>query len=219
MRSTLAGIGAAMAMLGIAVAPPASADVIRAPKAVTVVVSSSMTSLDFGQVVTTAPGAYVAAWNAAGPMVWARASARGVARLRGVAPSSALTPGTSRWEIEDGTDNPVLGIPVTVLRQTWVSPPVLTQYTPVGLLVSGSSWHYDIRTGRYAGDRLSPVYVQVFGARGWSTVRTAITGISGGFTVLIPATAGVMTVRLVRPAGVAGGVTGGTGAMRSVGIS
>lgn len=209
-----------LAMTALTVVAPATqakADVIQVPRSATVVVSGPSTIVDLGTVRTTKSSTVVVAWNALGPVLVRRASSSGTTRLRERVSSAWLVPGTSRWEVEDDTDSRVLGLSVSVLRRSRVAAPKLVR-SGSSVLVSGTSTHYDIKTGGYTGDSLSPVLIQVYRAKTWRTVKTATTTTKGAFSARIPAMRGVMTVRIVRPVGYVGGVTGGTGPSRFIRI-
>jgi hypothetical protein len=209
---------AVTALTVVAPATQAKADVVQVPRSATVVVSGPSTIVDLGTVRTTRSSTVIVAWNALGPVLVRRASSSGTTRLRERVSSAWLTPGTSRWEVEDDTDSRVLGLSVSVLRRSKVVAPTLIRSGPRTVLVSGVSKHYDIKTGGYTGDSLSPVLIQVYKAKTWRTVKTATTTTKGIFATRIPVTRGVTTVRIVRPVGYVGGVTGGTSPSRFIRI-
>lgn len=222
LASTLAFLAAAAVVLGIAPggAPAAQAAVIPVTRPI-VVTASGPTARVAVDVVSTAPmfrsGGHGVIVRAGGATLYgtAASSAPGpqLVRVSGVVSSAVLTPGTTTATVTDIGDYRSTTVPITVLRQSRVA---IDQVTPLpgGVLVTGRAMHYDLPTGVYRGDLVSPVQVQQWVAGGrWMTVQTVTTvGSDGSVAALVPG-AGRMVVRLVRPAGAT--VTGGASGWRA----
>lgn len=212
LRLALAAVAAVGALLvgGTAVAPQASAQIV-------VTTSTPYTVARPLEVVVAGPTARIVAplWSTQpGPMVaaagmqtrslgyietivWGRG--RG-AELDWTLPSTLLTPGPGVVELADlHGEDPVTRLPIAVRRQSRVSATAIP--LPGGVVVSGRATHYDIGTGRYAGDQKSPVLVQrLVGAR-WVTVATAMTSPDGTFLAAVRSAPGKASLRGVRPVG------------------
>jgi len=207
-----AGLIAVTAMAGLSVLTAGRADATVAPTPPPVVAPAQLTiSGPTTPIKVRVPGTTSAAWLQT-TIGATRLGVRGgyaVATL----PSTSIRLGESALEL-DQRDGRVVRILVTAKRTSRVSAPMVAPGPLTGARISGIASHYDPRTGGYVGDSLSPVMVQKWQAGRWTTLRTATTARSGGFTVNLALAPGGHVLRLVRPVGAT--VTGGTGVTAAI---
>lgn len=214
-------LAVASAVLGVTPggAPVAQAAVLPVTRPIVVTVSGPSARVDATMVSTsamTADGGHGVVLQAGRVFLQGTGGkSRGPALVRvvGQVASSLLTPGTTPARVVDIGDGVGATAPFTVLRQSRVT---ITSVTGVagGVRVTGTSAHYDIPTRAYRGDLLSTVLVQRWTGATWVTVTTAATtGPEGAVAAVVPAPAGIVYVRLVRPVGAT--VTGAPSAWRT----